>query len=199
MKGVMLEVPQFILDWRAQTGADYFDEMWEGVLHMAPTPNLYHQDLEWAMETWLRIHWARPKGNKVYHHRNVASVGGWPNNYRIPDLILLTPAHFDIDRTDYLEGPPDVVVEIRSPGDETIEKMPFYAKLGVPEVWIIDRDTKAPEVHVLKEGGYEKQLSANGGWLSSQATGIRLRAEAAGGLAIEIADDPSTRRILPED
>jgi len=199
MKGVMLEVPQFILDWRTQTGADQFDEMWEGVLHMVPAPNVYHQDLEGELETWLRLHWARPRKGKVHHHVNVASVGGWPHNYRIPDLVLLTPTRFHIDRTDYLEGPPDVVVEIRSPGDETVEKMPFYAGLGVPEVWIIDRDTKAPELHVLKEGSYENQPAAEGGWLSSRGTGIRFRAEAPDKLAIEIAGETSTRRFLPED
>jgi len=193
MKGVMLEVPQFVLDWRTQTGADQFDEMWEGVLHMVPAPNVYHQDFQWELETWLRLHWARPRKGKVYHHVNVSSVGGWPHNYRIPDLVLLTPARFDIDRTDYLEGPPDVVVEIRSPGDETVEKMPFYAGLGVPEVWIIDRDTKAPELHVLKQGSYENQPAAEGGWLSSDGTGIRFRAEAPDKLAIEIASDASTR------
>jgi Uma2 family endonuclease len=113
--------------------------------------------------------------------------------------VLLTPARFDIDRTDYLEGPPDVVVEIRSPGDETMEKMPFYAGIGVPEVWMIDRDTKVPELYVLRQGSYERQPAAEDGWLSSQATGIRLRAEAAGKLAIEIAGEPTTRKTIPED
>ena len=40
----------------------------------------------------------------------------WPNNYRIPDLVLLTPERFDIDCNEYFDGGPDAVVEIRSPG-----------------------------------------------------------------------------------
>ena len=80
----------------------------------------------------------------------MASPGGWPDDYRIPDLVLLTPERFQIDRDEYFDGAPTVVVEIRSRGDETIEKLPFYAKIGVPEVWIIDRDTKTPEIHVLR-------------------------------------------------
>ena len=199
MKAVMPEVPQFILDWRTQTGADAFDEMWEGVLHMMPAPSVGHQDFEGELETWLRLHWARPRGGKVYHDVNVASVGGWPTNYRIPDLVLLTPRSFHIDRSEYLEGPPDVVVEIHSPGDETINKMPFYAELGVPEVWIVDGDTKVPELHALREGGYERQSPGKDGWLRSQVTGVRFRSEAAQKLAIEIAGDPSTQRVLPED
>jgi hypothetical protein len=39
MKAVMANVPEHILEWRRRTGADQWDEMWEGVLHMAPSPN----------------------------------------------------------------------------------------------------------------------------------------------------------------
>ena len=83
MKVVIPEAPSHLLEWRARTGADRWDEMWEGVLHMPPMPNREHQDLEWALETWLRTNWAEPRGNNVYHQINVASVGGWPNDYRI--------------------------------------------------------------------------------------------------------------------
>ena len=48
MKAVMPSVPPEILEWRKRTGADRWDEMWEGVLHMGPTPNYDHQDLEWG-------------------------------------------------------------------------------------------------------------------------------------------------------
>src|SRR3954453_19970720 len=67
MKAVMSNVPPHILEWRRRTGADQWDEMWEGVLHMAPSPNRNHQDFEGALEFWLRLHWAKPKGCRVYH------------------------------------------------------------------------------------------------------------------------------------
>ena len=199
MKAVMPEIPQHILEWRKRTGVDQWDEMWEGVVHMPPVPNRTHQEFEWALEAWLRRNWARPRGNKVYHQINVASVGGWPNDYRIPDLVLLTPDRFSIDHNEYFEGPPTVVVEIHGPGDEAYEKMPFYAKLGVPEAWIIDRDAKVPEVYVLKGGQYERQAADDQGWIPSTATGIELRAETGQKLALRIADDPSSSGIVPED
>ena len=120
MRAVMPEVPPDILAWRKRTGADRWDEMWEGVLHMALLPNREHQDLEWAMEHYVRRHWAQPRRAKVYHNINLAAPGGWPNNYRIPDLLLLTLERFAIDRNEYFEGAPAVVVEIRSPGDESV-------------------------------------------------------------------------------
>ena len=198
MKGVMSAVPQYVLEWRARTGAEMWDEMWEGVLHMPPVPNRTHQDMQGELYSWLLLHWAHPRGNKVHPPINLASVGGWPHDYRIPDLVLLTPDRFGIDHNEYFEGPPTVVVEIRSPGDETKEKMPFYAALGVPEVWVIDRDTKAPELYVLRGSQYQQQAPDEDGWVQSSATGVRLRGEPNGKLALQLADDPSTKRLLPE-
>jgi Uma2 family endonuclease len=210
MKAVIAQVPEHVLQKRRRTGADQWDEMWEGVLHMPPAPNREHQDIEGALEAWLRAHWAEPHGNRVYHQINLAppqkleesgagDAGDWRDNYRIPDLVLLTPDRFGIDRNEYFEGAPTVVVEIHSPGDEAYEKLPFYADLGVPEVWIIDRDTKEPEVHVLGQGEYAKQEPGDDGWIRSQATGIALRSTGGGKIALRFADDASTERHVPED
>jgi Uma2 family endonuclease len=198
MKAVMPVVPEHILQWRKTTGAHCWDEMWEGVLHMTPEPSRTHQDLQGALYTWLRVHWAMPKGYKVYPPVNLALPGGWPHDYRIPDVVLLTPDRFHIDHDEYFEGAPTAVVEIRSPDDETFEKLPFYAKLGVPEVWIVDRDAKVPQVHRLTDGDYEQQTAEVDGWLKSAVTGVRLRAATNGALAIRLGDDASTERLLPD-
>jgi len=199
MKAVVADVPEMLLEWRARSGADQWDEMWEGVLHMPPVPNREHQDFEWALETWLRFHWARPQGNRVYHEINLSGQSDWRHDYRIPDLVLLTPARFDIDRNEYFHGPPEVVVEIHSPDDEAYEKLPFYAQLGVPEVWIIDRGAKTPEVFVLQAGVYEPQPHETSGWVTSPATGIEMRVEMGGKLGIRLAGHPATLALLPED
>jgi len=198
VKAVMPQVPEEILRWRSRTGADRWDEMWEGVLHMAPAPTRQHQRLAVQIHAWLETYWARPRGGEVDLSINVASVGGWPHDYRIPDLVLLTPDRFPIDRDDYLEGAPAVVVEIRSPGDETLEKLPFYAKLGVPEVWSIDRDSRAPQILRLSGNDYEEVPPDVEGWLQSPVTDVRLRAEPGNKLAIQIHDAPASRRLLPE-
>ena len=184
--------------WRRQTGNDKYDEMWEGVLHMTPAPRRSHQDIVLDMAMWLLTHWARPLGNRVHQDVNVASPGGWPNNFRVPDLVLLTPDRFAIDHDVYFEGPPTVVVEIRSPGDDTVKKLPFYAQIGVPEVWLIDRDTRRPELLVLRGGQYQPQWPAADGWIDSAATGVRLRSEAGNCLAMQLAANEATRRLLPE-
>jgi Uma2 family endonuclease len=199
VKAVMLRVPQEILAWRKRTGADRFDEMWDGVLHMPPIQNCDQQSLEGELQTYLVLRWGRPRKARVLHQMNLAPPSGWPDNYRIPDLVLLTPERLHIDRNEYFEGAPDVVVEIHSPGDEAYEKLPFYEDLGVPEVWIIHRDTKEPEVHVLRRRRYKKQSADREGWVRSPGTGVELRASGSGKLVVRLAGDETTREDLPLD
>src|SRR5262245_61047905 len=140
MKVYMPSAPPGLIEERKRTGAHQWDEMWEGVWHLMPSPNREHQDLEGDMYGYLKARWARPRRAKVHMQVNLATPGGWPDrNYRIPDLILVSPERFAIDCNEYFEGAPDVAVEIHSPGDEAYEKLTFYAELGVPEVWIIHR------------------------------------------------------------
>lgn len=197
MKAILSPIPPDVLYWHKKSGADRWDEMWEGVLHMGAMPNREHQDLQWAVETFLRLRWAEPRGYKVHHDVNLASPKGWPNNYRIPDLVLLLPERFGIDRNEYFEGAPSVVVEIQSPDDESEEKLPFYASLGVPEVWMIHRDTKEPRVLVLRGGLYEKRPAGPGGWVLSEETGIELRQAKAGKLQMRLKGDDSSLQEMP--
>lgn len=142
---------------------------------------------------------ARPRKARVYYEVNLASIGGWPKDFRVPDLLLLTADRFGIDQNEYFEGAPNVVVEIHSPDDQAYEKLPFYAELGVPEVWIVDRDTKAPEIYRLKRGKYKKQNPSVGGWIRSPETGIEMQQSVANKLAIRHIGDKSTQAELPED
>lgn len=199
MKAVMVEVPERLLAWRKSTGADRWDEMWEGILHMPPAPTREHQDFVDALKIWLDLRWAVPAGNRVHREVNLAASGGWPDkDYRIPDLILLTPDRFVIDRNEYFEGAPLVVVEVHSPGDETYDKLDFYRNLSVPEVWIIHRETKSPEVYVLQRGEYQREQSGNSGWTRSPSTGVLLRSRSDRTLDIQLENQSDTRRALSD-
>ncbi len=198
MKAVLVDVPEALIAERRITGAERYDEVWDGVLHLGPTPNRRHQELEFSLESWLRKHWAPTCRGKVYHQINLASKGGWTSNYRIPDLVLLTPECFGIDHNEYFEGAPSAVVEIRSPGDETYEKLPFYAALGVPEAWIFDRDTRQPELYALVGDQLRPKAADAAGWLSSRL-GVQFRGHAPGSLAMRLGDRPETQDMLIED
>jgi Uma2 family endonuclease len=197
MKAVMANVPEHILAWRRKTGADQWDEMWEGVLHMAPSPNRDHQELELHLAIWLQHHWAQPKGCRVLTRINVAAPGAWPEDYRIPDIVLLTPDRFHIDCNEYFDGGPEVVVEIHSEGDESYDKFDFYAKVGVREVWVIDRDTKQPEIFERTNLEFELRPADSERWLYSNVTNIEMRATTDELLEIRIAGCDETVAKLP--
>jgi Uma2 family endonuclease len=162
-------------------------------------PNRFHQNFVWALETYLRQVWVPTREAQVYHDVNVTPVGGWPNNYRAPDLIILLPERYGIDHNEYFEGGPNVVVELHSPGDEAYEKLTFYADLGVNEVWIIHRDTSAPELYQLMRNRYEQKAPSADGWLQSTETGLEFRREDGDKLAIRLAGDEASREDLPPD
>ena len=197
MHAVMPVLLPDVASFRKRNGGDQWDEMWEGVLHMCPMPTPDHQDLGRSTLIYVSLFWANPIRAKVFYEANLASVGGWPKDYRIPDLLLLRHENFHVRKRKCFEGPVDGVVEFHSPGDEAYEKLEFYAKLGVGEVWIIHRDTKVPEIYLLKNGGYVKQR-ATGGWVRSPLTGLEMKKGKPGKLAIRKIGDDATRADLPE-
>jgi len=170
-------------------------------LHVAPSPSGEHQDFVGDLRSYLKRHWAKPSGGLVRHEINVVhpdDEDDWIHNYRIPDVVLLSPDRLDFDKDVYILGAPLICVEVRSPKDESYEKFVFYARLGVPEVWVIDRDTKMPEVFALTDGEYEPVPSNADGWTESRVIPAEMRATPAGKLVLRLNRDDSTRAELPE-
>jgi Uma2 family endonuclease len=201
MRAVMWQIPPSLLAWREQTDQSRFDEVWEGVLHMGPSPTIDHQDFEGSFEAWLRLRWVRRGLGRVFSNCNVARPGiaDWKQDYRIPDLVLLTPGGKARNMKTHFEGGPTVVVEIYSPQDESYDKLPFYFAIDVEEVWIIHCDTKLPEIFVRGARAFRRARANKQGWLVSKATGVMLRAPPRGKLLVRVCDDPTTAALLPED
>ena len=151
MRAVMLEMPPTMLDARRKNGGDRFDEVWDGVLHMVPPPSLVHQRMESRFIVALTPI-ARRRGLEVFPELGLVDPPrGW-NDYRQPDVSVARPQDLS-DRA--IEGRAELVIEILSPEDESRDKLPFYARVGVREVWLIDPRTYALEVHALRGDHYE--------------------------------------------
>ena len=82
---------------------------------------------------------------------------------RYPDLVVLRPEHIELTRTrmtiTLTMPPPDLVVEVVSPGKVNRErdytaKREQYAARGIPEYWIADPDDQVFIVLQLKAGVY---------------------------------------------
>jgi Uma2 family endonuclease len=130
---------------RKQLGLDRADEMWEGVLHVNPTPHGRHGRILQQLAELL---------GPPAHAADLTPMGdfnvGAKGDYRVPDCGILYPGP---DRLYYPTAA--LVVEIVSPEDESWAKLPFYAAHDVDEVLIVD--PKKREIHWLglRGEGYE--------------------------------------------
>jgi Uma2 family endonuclease len=138
---------------REKTDGAQYDEVWDGVYVMSPIAGMSHQ--------WLIIQMVRAfqnvldldGGDRLYAGLNVSDREvGWLQNYRIPDLAVVRKDNPAKDCETHLCGGPDFVVEILSADDLARKKRPFYAKLGVRELLIIDRDPWGLELYRLEKG-----------------------------------------------
>lgn len=195
VKAVMLDVSPELLAHRKLTGIDRRDEMWEGVLHMAPAPNREHQRILDELIAFLLPLLKRRGRGLLQSGINVFDEACPKENYRIPDLSFVAAGHESVLADDGTRGGgPDAVIEIRSPGDESYDKFPFFASLRVREVIVIDRDSKRPELFRLAGSRYVDVAADREGWLASETLRVRLRLVAgAKTLALEDADDAAAR------
>lgn len=144
MRAVVLEMDERVLKDRERQGADKWDEMWEGVLHLVPPPTARHQRVE--DELWLALRpAARRRGWMITTDTGVFAAA---DDYKVPDVVVYP---FEAGSERGVEGAPEVVVEVRSPGDESHEKAPWYLARGAKAVLIVDRDTLAIELYT--QGG----------------------------------------------
>jgi Uma2 family endonuclease len=151
MRTVVLDPPtsgfEALLERRRRSGLDRFDEVWDGVLHMAPAPLGEHADISQQLAVALDGP-ARAAG--LWPTMGEFNLGDAENDYRVPDGGL---------HRERLRGAwhhtAALVVEIASPDDESCEKLPFYAAHGVDEVLIVDPRERKIHWLGLRDGEYE--------------------------------------------
>jgi Uma2 family endonuclease len=135
---------------RAATGADRFDEVWNGVCFVSPQPNDEHQDLVAELIVALHAVIVDAKLGKVRPSVNVSDRDqDWTDNYRCPDVAVFLDGTAALNRGSHWVGGPDFAIEILSTGDRAREKLEFYASVGVRELLIIDREPWGLELYRL--------------------------------------------------
>ena len=134
-----------LLDRRRRRGQDLFDEVWEGVLHVNATPPSQHGRLEWQLAGIL----APPAASARLRALGQFNLGE-EGDYRVPDGALVRPGPDAV----YL-ATAALVLEIVSPGDETWEKLGFYAAHGVEELLIVDPQEQTVSWLGLEAGEYK--------------------------------------------
>ena len=138
---------------RVATGADRFDEVWEGVYMMAPLADNEHQFLQARLTRALQDALEAVGPELVQAGANVSDrEDGWTHNFRCPDIVVVFPAGRARNCGTHWCGGPDFCVEIVSTGDRSRDKLDFYARIGVRELLLIDRDPWALELYRLANG-----------------------------------------------
>ena len=175
----MLDVPESLLDERRRLGLDVFDEVWEGVLHMVPPPSGEHQRLELELGSVFLL--AGKRQGLVAS--NETGLFAADDDYRVPDIVVARPVnctHRGVDET------AELVVELRSPGDESYEKLPWYAARGVTEMLIVDPATRRFELYRNHGGAATIVAPDEAGGVTLDTLGVRL-------MTVESGDGPRLR------
>ena len=135
-----------LLERRRATGADLYDEVWDGEYHMAPAAHGSHGWLDRQVAVVLH-----PLAQRAgLCDSGPLNIGG-PDDYRVPDAALRREA-----TTATWNPTAALVVEIVSPGDESWNKFGFYAEHGVDEVVIVDPEPRTVTWFARRDDRYEE-------------------------------------------
>lgn len=130
-------------------------EVMQGVLMMSPAPEMAHQGIVGLIYRYLSDHIFLVRRGLVF--TGPADVVLFPKKIVQPDVLVLLKNHMDQLKEKYIEGAPDLVVEIISPGSVTygrLIKHSLYEQSGIPEYWLVNPEEQSIEVFVLEMGKY---------------------------------------------
>ncbi len=133
---------------RQRAGLDRLDEVWEGVLHLVPAPHGRHAKVAQQLAELLGPP-AREAGLEPTMHE--FNIGDGEHDFRVPDGGLHRPSPAEL-----WYPTAALVVEIVSPGDETWDKLPFYASHQVDELLIVDPHERSIHWLALFSGEYRE-------------------------------------------
>nr|QMS47856.1 hypothetical protein WG33_0054 [uncultured bacterium] len=141
-----------------------------------PTPN--HQRVVLALYDCLQP-WANAHGAEVLVAPMPVRLG--PGRFREPDVMLYTAARRH-DIQPQFGGPPDLVVEVLSPGTTRLDtgpKFDEYATAGIPEYWQVDTERRELLLFALEGDHY--------GPVRVAVAGARAEAEHLAGLGCDVS------------
>jgi Uma2 family endonuclease len=155
-------------------------ELYDGEVYVCPAPFPRHQIATQELFSPLRQYALRTGGlvlvspiDIVFDQFNVLQ----------PDIAFFQASrrhHVSLDKVTRV--PPDVVVEVISPGtvrNDLGRKKATFAQFGVPEYWLLDPHIERMERHSLANGTYECTLSV--------APGADFRSDVIDGFACAVS------------
>ena len=182
---------------REASGADRYDEVWEGITMMTPLPNNEHQEIATRLASILQEVVGWPGLGDVCAGVNLSDRDEeWEHNYRVPDVAVFLRTGRAVNLGTHWRGAADFLVEVISPDDRTRDKLDFYSRLGVRELLLIDREPWALELYRGGPSGLQRVESADpqAGEVRSAVLPLTFRLVAARGRPdIEVGHAESSR------
>ncbi len=136
--------------YAALTSEGQHYEIVDGVLYMTPSPSWSHQEIVGRLFRYLSTYVETANLGGVFIAPIDVELA--PDNVFQPDVVVLLKTGREKLRGRHIVGPPDVIVEVVSPGSATMDrhhKYQAYAQAKVPEYWIVEPGTQTVEVFVL--------------------------------------------------
>ncbi len=127
----------------------------EGELVVTPSPTRWHQQVILGLARALARHVEERDAGEL----NVAPLDVILDDHTVvqPDLVFVARAGAAVLRDANIEGPPDLCVEVLSPGTarlDRVRKLDLYARHGVPHSWIVDLTARTIEEYALDGDAY---------------------------------------------
>jgi Uma2 family endonuclease len=152
--------PLTVEDYRELPEGPPYYQLIEGDIFMAPSPDLFHQDIVGNLYFILRSYLARHRVGSV--HLAPSDVQLSELNVYQPDLYFVSNARRSIFTKQGPVGAPNLIVEILSPKTAKLDrgmKRTVYARTGVEELWIVDPERKRIEIYRFAESADEPVLN----------------------------------------
>lgn len=130
-------------------------EIIDGVLYMAPSPNEWHQTTVGRLFRFLAAHIEDNELGRVYMAPFDVELA--PDVVVQPDVLVILNEHRERITMSRIIGTPDLVIEVSSPGTASYdrrEKQDTYARVGVPEYWIVDPATHTIDMLMLENNAF---------------------------------------------
>jgi Uma2 family endonuclease len=154
-------------------------EIVNGELVVTPSPAPMHQIVSRALFRLLDRHvTAGDLGEVLFAPVDIRLT---PDNVLIPDIIYIARDRLHVIGSKTVDAPPDLVVEILSPGTRRRDldtKRALYARFGVQEYCIVDPDARTLTVLALAGAKFESVPPGEGGAIASRVLpGLTLTLE----------------------
>ncbi len=130
-------------------------QLLDGELILAPSPTMNHQTIALRLATMLHQFVLEHSLGQVWF----APLDVVLSNYDVvqPDILFVSNERANIITEANIQGAPDLVVEILSPGTAQYDrgyKRTLYSRHGVREYWLVDPDAKTVEILTESDEGF---------------------------------------------